>query len=323
MLLLSAFAFILILFLITFIYLKGSDFKEMFKENPDDLKFDEQENKIQGWLFVAFGVGFLLFILFLIFKWGGSLLPKAASVHGTEVDSLMLLTGIIIGIVFLVTHVLLFALVYKYAYNKNRKPTFFTHNLKLELLWTAIPALVLVLLISIGLYNWNSIMKPLDDKEDKVLIEIYAKQFDWTARYAGKDGKLGRASVFLIKGNNFLGIDTTDVVSFDDKIIKNEFHLPVNKPVQFVFRSQDVIHSAYMPHFRAQMNCVPGLKTQFNFTPKYTTQEMRRITKNPDFDYVLLCNKICGMAHFAMKMKIVVESQEDYDKWLASNPTFK
>lgn len=323
MLLLSAFAFILVLFLITFFYLKGGDFKEMFKENPDDLKFDEQENKTQGWFFIAFGIGFLLFILFLIYNWGGSLLPKAASVHGTEIDSLMLLTGIIIIIVFIITHILLFFLVYKYAFSKNRKPTFFTHNLKLELLWTALPSMVLILLISIGLYNWNSIMKPLDENADQVLIEIYAKQFDWTARYAGNDGKLGRANVFLINGSNFLGIDSTDTVAFDDKIVKNEFHLPVNKPVQFVFRAQDVMHSAYMPHFRAQMNCVPGLKTQFNFTPKYTTQEMRRITKNPEFDYVLLCNKICGMAHFSMKMKIVVESEEDYNKWLATNQSFK
>ncbi|MDP2089117.1 MAG: cytochrome c oxidase subunit II [Flavobacteriaceae bacterium] len=323
MLLLSAFLFILILFLITFFYLKGGDFKEMFKENPDDLKFDEQENRTQGWLFIAFGIGFLLFILFLIFKWGGSILPESGSVHGADVDSLMLITGVIISIVFVITHVLLFFFVFKYAFNKNRKPAFFTHNLKLELLWTALPAMVLVLLISIGLYNWNSIMKPLDDKDDKVLIEIYAKQFDWTARYAGNDGKLGRANIVLINNANFLGIDTTDVVSFDDKIVKNEFHIPVNKPVQFVFRAQDVMHSAYMPHFRAQMNCVPGLKTQFNFTPKYTTQEMRRITKNPDFDYMLLCNKICGMAHFAMKMKIVVESEEDYNKWLAINPTFR
>lgn len=323
MLLLAAFAFILILFLVTFFYLRGSDFKEMFKDDPDDLKFNEQENKTQGWLFVAFGVFFFLFILFLIFKWGGSLLPKAASVHGAEYDSLMLITGVIISIVFLVTHVLLFLFVYKYAFSKKRKPAYFTHNLKLELLWTALPTLVLVLLISVGLYNWNSIMKPLSDKEDKVLIELYAKQFDWTARYAGKDGKLGRANVYLINNANFLGIDTTDAVSFDDKIVKNEFHLPVNKPVQFVFRAQDVMHSAYMPHFRAQMNCVPGLKTQFNFTPKYTTQEMKRITKNPDFEYILLCNKICGMAHFSMKMTIVVESEEDYNKWLASNATFK
>jgi cytochrome c oxidase subunit 2 len=89
------------------------------------------------------------------------------------------------------------------------------------------------------------------------------------------------------------------------------------------FRSKDVIHSAYMPHFRAQMNCVPGMKTEFHFTPTITTAEMREKTKNPDFDYVLLCNKICGATHWNMQMKIVVDSEADYKKWLAEQKTFK
>jgi cytochrome c oxidase subunit 2 len=88
-------------------------------------------------------------------------------------------------------------------------------------------------------------------------------------------------------------------------------------------RSQDVLHSAYMPHFRAQMNCVPGMKTEFHFTPTITTAEMREKTKNPDFDYVLLCNKICGATHWNMQMKIVVDSEADYKKWLAEQKTFK
>jgi cytochrome c oxidase subunit 2 len=78
-----------------------------------------------------------------------------------------------------------------------------------------------------------------------------------------------------------------------------------------------------MPHFRAQMNCVPGMKTEFHFTPTITTAEMREKTKNPDFDYVLLCNKICGATHWNMQMKIIVDSPEDYAKWLAEQKTFK
>ena len=105
-------------------------------------------------------------------------------------------------------------------------------------------------------------------------------------------------------------------------MVKGEFHLPVGVPVQFVFRSLDAIHSAYLPHFRAQMNCVPGITTQFNFTPTITTEEMKAKTGNEDFNYVLLCNKICGAAHYNMQMDVVVESQEDYDKWLAEQKTF-
>jgi cytochrome c oxidase subunit 2 len=124
--------------------------------------------------------------------------------------------------------------------------------------------------------------------------------------------------------------------------------LPLGRKILFKMRSQDVLHSAYMPHFRAQMNVVPGMITQFSFTPSITTEDMRldeevvakvrkinslRRDKSKDlaikgeealepyeFDYLLLCNKICGTNHYNMQMKIVVQSQEDYDAWLAEQP---
>ena len=108
----------------------------------------------------------------------------------------------------------------------------------------------------------------------------------------------------------------------DDKIMKGEFHLPVGREVEFVFRSRDVIHSAYMPHFRAQMNTVPGVPTRFKMTPTITTDSMRTVVNDPDFDYVLLCNKVCGAAHFNMQMKMVVESEESYKAWLESQEEF-
>ncbi|MEC8402075.1 MAG: hypothetical protein VXZ16_05680, partial [Bacteroidota bacterium] len=108
----------------------------------------------------------------------------------------------------------------------------------------------------------------------------------------------------------------------DDKIMKGEFHLPVGREVEFVFRSRDVIHSAYMPHFRAQMNTVPGVPTRFKMTPTITTDSMRTVLDDPDFNYVLLCNKVCGAAHFNMQMKVVVESEEEYNAWLESQEEF-
>jgi cytochrome c oxidase subunit 2 len=104
--------------------------------------------------------------------------------------------------------------------------------------------------------------------------------------------------------------------------ITREVHLPVNKPVLLKFRSRDVIHSAFLPHFRVQMNCVPGLSTQFGFTPTKTTEEMKS-QEGDDFEYVLLCNKICGAAHFNMQMKFIVESEEDYNKWIASQKSLE
>ncbi|MCK6650439.1 MAG: cytochrome c oxidase subunit II, partial [Bacteroidia bacterium] len=108
----------------------------------------------------------------------------------------------------------------------------------------------------------------------------------------------------------------------DDIIVKNELHLPVNKEVEFKFNSRDVIHSAYFPHFRAQMNCVPGMTTMFHFTPTITTEEMRAKTGNDKFDYILLCNKICGNSHYNMQMTIIVETEEQYNKWLSEKKPY-
>lgn len=108
----------------------------------------------------------------------------------------------------------------------------------------------------------------------------------------------------------------------DDRIVKGELHLPVNREVEFVFRSQDVIHSAYMPHFRAQMNTVPGVPTRFKMTPTITTAQMRQKLGKDDFDYILLCNKICGSAHFNMQIKVVIEEEAEYEAWLAQQKTF-
>ncbi len=190
----------------------------------------------------------------------------------------------------------------------------------------------------------------IDEDDDPIVIEIYAKQFSWQARYAGEDNTLGEANVRFIEGANNVGLNENDSYGDDDKIT-TELHLPVDKEVLFKFRSQDVLHSAYFPHFRAQMNVVPGMVTQFAFTPSITSEEMRNSEYMVDkvktineirkenskklmaegesaldsyeFDYFLLCNKICGDAHYNMQMKIVVESEEEYNEWLSEQQTFE
>jgi cytochrome c oxidase subunit II len=204
---------------------------------------------------------------------------------------------------------------------KKTKATFFAHSTKLEMIWTVIPAIVLAVIIIYGLKVWNNITS--DPSSSDVVIELYAKQFDWTARYAGKDNTLGKTNYKLIADDNPLALVKEDAASNDDKIVKGEFHIPVGKRVMFKFRSRDVIHSAYMPHFRAQMNCVPGMETQFHFKPVITTAQMKQKLNNPNFEYILLCNKICGATHFNMQMNIVVDSPEEYEAWLAKQKTFK
>jgi cytochrome c oxidase subunit 2 len=287
----------------------------------DRERVTHNDNRVNASLMIIFMVAFYAFIYWQIKHYSSLLLPEAASKHGVEIDKLWDFNIYIISLVFILTNTILFIFAWKYYYRKGNKATFFAHSTKLEMIWTIIPAIVLAVIISYGLKTWNAITTDVDPKET-VLIELYAKQFDWTARYAGNDNVLGSTNYKLIADGNELALDASDAANMDDKLVKSEFHLPVNKEVLFKFRSRDIIHSAYMPHFRAQMNCVPGMETQFHFIPTITTEEMRKKTNNPEFDYVLLCNKICGAGHYNMQMKIVVESEADYTKWLAEQKTF-
>jgi cytochrome c oxidase subunit II len=312
----------------------------------------DKDNTLNGYLMMGF-LAFIYIITIVCFvKWGDlPLMSNSASEHGPRIDNLMIISMVLIFFVQTVTQFLLHYFAFKYKGEKGKKALFFADNNKLEFIWTIIPVIVLAGLIIYGLTTWINIMG-VDESDDPIVIELYAQQFNWTARYAGDDKTLGKANVRLIDIDraNILGIDEADPNGQDD-IITKELHLPVGKTVLFKMRSQDVLHSAYMPHFRAQMNCVPGMITQFGFTPTVTTAEMR---KNPDmvekvaninkirvenskdlvakgeealspyeFDYLLLCNKICGKSHYNMQMKIVVETQEEYDAWIKEQKTFK
>ena len=310
---------------------------------------NDKDNSVNGYLMFAF-VGFIyVFTIYSLYAWGDLVLGTPASEHGKDVDTLM---GISMALIFFVqtfTQFLLHYFAFKYRGKEGQKALYFADNNKLEAIWTIIPVIVLAGLIMYGLYTWNNIMfVDEEDKQDAIVIELYAKQFGWEARYAGDDKTLGKANVRLIEGINTLGVDLADPAAQDDKIV-TELHLPVGKKIIFKMRSQDVLHSAYMPHFRAQMNCVPGMITQFSFTPSVTTADMRNDeaivakvdkinkirTKNSaklvaeggtaldpyTFDYLLLCNKICGASHYNMQMKIVVDTPEEYKAWLAEKPT--
>jgi len=321
-------------------------------KKDDSQVASEKDNDLQGKLMFAFLVFIYLVTIYSFVSYTKVLLPESASEHGYTYDTLLIISFIIIFIVQTVTQALLHYFAYKYRGINGRKASFITHNNKLELVWTVIPAIVLFVLILYGMTTWSDIMN-FDEDEDALVVELYAQQWNWKARYAGDDNVLGDANVRFLNdfdGRNSVGIDSSDPNGLDDVVVTQEFHLPVDRKVIFKIRSQDVLHSAYMPHFRAQMNCVPGMITEFSFTPTTTTADMRL---NPDvvakvnrinkirydnsqeliakgeeplepyqFDYLLLCAKICGASHYNMQMKIVVESEKDFNKWLNDQKTF-
>ncbi|MBQ0735192.1 cytochrome c oxidase subunit II [Aquimarina celericrescens] len=319
-------------------------------KNADDSQVaNDKDNNMQGKLMLGFVIFIYLLTIFCFVQYRSFFLPESASEHGVDYDQLMLISMVLIMFVQIITQGLLHYFAYKYRGKKENKALFFADNDKLEFIWTIIPVIVLAGLIIYGLFTWTDIMNIDEEEGDPLIVELYAYQFDWRARYSGEDNVLGKANVRFIEGINTLGIDASDNYGKDDKVT-NELHLPVNRKVIFKMRSQDVLHSAYMPFFRAQMNVVPGMITEFSYTPTKTTEEMRNsefmvekvatinkirrekskklvaagdeALETYEFDYYLLCNKICGASHYNMQMKIVVESEEDYQEWLKTQQTF-
>jgi cytochrome c oxidase subunit 2 len=429
------------------------------KELVDGLKGDnaepitDAEMKTNALGLVVYGAVLFAFLIAQIIGWEKYMLPSSASVHGVETDGLMEITMVLILSVFFITHILLFWFGFKFYYRKGRKAFWFPHNNALEMAWTVVPAVVLIMLISYGMSTWGSIMNP--EEEPDLNIEFVSEQFKWTTRYAGDDGKLGSAS-FALYGSNAVGVATekaiikrleeckkmiTDsgsleefykkefkvphvalrnslknyeeinekgdtIIMFkglradsavnelliandwnkdgvldnveaslrnykaniirlnrmledygkypakydagkDDVVINgNSIKLPKGKKIKLQFRSKDVIHSAYFPHFRAQMNAVPGMKTYFSFEPKETSTEfnqkaieegrvyMKRVKDEEgnvisaeetlgSTGFILYCNKICGASHYNMKVYIEVVEEEEFEDWLADQAKFE
>ena len=309
-------AIIVMVFVVIFQIAKASEYVSVLKGEE---KTRKQNNKINGFLFIVF------LIVGLFGAWycnhlyyGMTLFPQgAASVEGEKIDLMLYITIAVTGVVFVITQILLFWFAYKYQESDGKKAFYFPHNTKLELLWTTVPAIFLTVLVVFGLKYWFKMTG--DAPKDAVLVEITGHQFAWDMRYPGADGKLGKKNYKLYNNpsGNTLGVDFEDPESWDD-LHTTEMHLPLGKPVKLVINAMDVIHDVGLSHFRMKMDAVPGIPTTLWFTPKYTTEEMKKRTGNPNFVYEISCDQMCGKGHFSMRGVIVVESEEDYNKWLAS-----
>ncbi|GAB2985241.1 cytochrome c oxidase subunit II [Mucilaginibacter puniceus] len=249
-------------------------------------------------------------------------LGESASAHGVKIDQMFNTTTILTLIVFFITQIALFVFLYLYRGSDKRKAYFLPHNNTIEKVWTIAPAIVLTILVVFGFFTWQEITNSTDGKgESSINIDVTGKQFEWMLRYAGADDKLGATSYKLVGGTNAMGIDYKDKNAFDD-LKADTLVIPVNRSIRLNIHAQDVIHSVYMPHFRLQLNAVPGLPTYFRFTPTITTNEMRNKTDNPKFEYLLYCNKICGVSHYNMQKVVRVVSEAEYNQWIANQKPY-
>ena len=310
-------AIIVLIFLVIFQISKASEYVSILKGEEKSRK---QNNRINGFFMIAFLIAGLIGVWYCNkLYYPKTLFPiGAASAEGKNIDTMLWITLGVTGAVFFATQILLFWFAFRYQESDKRKPLYFTHSNKLELIWTGIPAIVLTVLVVFGLKYWFKFTS--NAPKGAQLVEITGHQFGWEIRYPGKDGVLGRKNYKLTdaaKGNP-LGVDWADAASHDDIHVPTTMHVVVNRPVKLVINSQDVIHDVGLPHFRMKMDAVPGTPTTMWFTPKFTTKEMVEKSGDPDFVYELSCDQMCGKGHYGMRGVVIVETQEEYDRWIIS-----
>ncbi len=214
----------------------------------------------------------------------------------------------VVGTVFVAVSLFLAFVIFKYRHNKNRRSDYEPENSKLEGWLTLITTLGVAAMLAPGLFVWGQFISVPENSE---VVEAVGQQWSWSYRLPGKDGKLGKTSTRFVSEKNPFGIDVNDINGSDDLLIKsNELHLLIDQPVKVLLRSKDVLHNFAVPQFRVKMDLVPGTVTYVWFTPTKLGR------------YELLCEELCGVAHFTMRGYIKIDTADDYKTWLDDLPTF-
>ena len=301
-------------FLITFQIAKASEYVGVLKGEKKNF---EQHNRINGFLMIAFLVLGLIGVYWCNELYKGKILGESASVHGEQIDTMLYITIAITGIVFVITQVLLFWFAYKFQYSEKRKAFYFPHDNRLEVIWTVIPAIALTVLVGFGLFYWFRITG--EAPKDSLEVEVTGKQFGWIFRYPGKDNTFGKKYYQNIsdKDNNSLGLIWEDPYAKDDIVVGNEMYIVKDQPVKLIINSRDVIHDVGLVYFRQKMDAVPGTPTTLWFIPKFTTDEMKKKLNNPDFEYEISCDQMCGRGHYTMRGIIKVVTKDEFILWKA------
>lgn len=225
-----------------------------------------------------------------------------------SIDFTINVTFWVTGVVFILLNLFLAYCVYKFRQKDGHKAVYEPENHKLEIWLSAITTVGVIAMLAPGLFVWATFVTV---PEDATEFEAMGQQWQWSFRYPGADGIMGTADTQLVTETNPFGVNPADPNGQDDVIVLSpEMHLPLDKPVKALLRSNDVLHNFTVTQFRVKMDLVPGLISYLWFEP------------NKAGRYDIMCEELCGIGHFVMRGAIVIETQEEYDAWIASQPTF-
>lgn len=225
-----------------------------------------------------------------------------------SIDNTIDITFWVTGFVFVAVNLFLAYAVFRFQYKKNNKAHYQPENKRLEIGLTVITAIGVAAMLAPGLLVWA---KFVEKPENAAVVEVIGQQWEWSYRLPGLDGQLGKVGNNLITQTNPFGLDERDPAGQDDILVSsNELHISLNQPLIMLLRSKDVLHNFTVPPFRVKMDLVPGTVTSLWFTP----------TKAGTFE--VLCEELCGLAHHTMRGRVVVESPDSFQRWLAAQTTF-
>ena len=224
------------------------------------------------------------------------------------IDDTMALTFWITGAGFVAVVLFMAYCLYRFPHQAGRRAAYEPENQKLEGWLAVVTTVAVVILLAPGLLVWGQFITV---PQGAMEVEAVGAQWNWSFRLPGADNHLGSSDVRYIDSGNPLGVSPADPKGQDDLIVTSgDLHLPLGKPIKMLLRSIDVLHDFYVPQIRAKMDLVPGIVTYFWFTP----------TKTGEFE--ILCAAFCGVGHPQMRGKMVVDSENDYQTWLAAQQTF-
>jgi cytochrome c oxidase subunit 2 len=253
-------------------------------------------------IFILVALGSVVFHLLSPWWWT----PVASNWH--SIDTTITITFWITGVVFVAVVLFMAYCIWRFRSREGRRAAYEPENKRLEIWLTAATALGVAAMLAPGLFVWNHFITVPDDAAE---VEIVGRQWQWSYRLPGEDGKLGAADTRLIDAENPLGLVRDDPAGQDDVVIEaGDLHLPIDRPVKVLLRSIDVLHDFYVPEFRAKMDMIPGSVTYFWFTP----------TRTGNFD--VLCAELCGAGHAVMRGRVVVQTEADYQAWLQGQRSF-
>ncbi|QFU25082.1 c-type cytochrome [Shewanella eurypsychrophilus] len=251
----------------------------------------------------------LLVLVSVIFHFASPWWFTPIASNWTAIDDTISITFWITGIVFILVNAFLAFCVFRFRFKKNHRADYEPENKKLEVWLTVITTIGVAAMLAPGLVVWGQFVTV---PENAKIFEVVGQQWHWSYRLPGKDGVLGQSAVELISETNPFGLNPDDLNAHDDILIpSNVMHIVIDQPVKVMLRSKDVLHNFAVPQFRVKMDLVPGIETFLWFTP----------TRLGRFE--MLCEELCGMAHYTMRGQIVVDTAQDYQAWLDKQFTFR